>query len=1574
MAWPLSQDYNEAIQNPQTSFSDPELRQGQVVVNAFGIPQPCSGNFADVYAVECPATQTKWAVKCFTREVRGLRDRYSEISKYLQQVNLPFTVDFQYLEQGIRVAGRWYPVLKMHWIEGFTLNTFVRDMLDKPNMLEALGRIWVRMAHRLREVKLGHCDLQHGNVLLVPGISANALALKLIDYDGMWVPALARSPSGEIGHPAYQHPQRLREATYNPEVDRFPLLVIITALRGLAVGGRALWEKYDTGDNLLFRQQDFEAPSKSPLLADLLRLNNPEVRELVIKLIDAARMPLEQVPHLADLYPIEAPVTTSPRAAVTPARSAVASAPKKIISVRKERAARRGKRSWGCVMAAGAAVLAVSLGGGALYWAMAFTDWFDTTTPTTNRLQARAVPTEPPEPPLAKEGQPKEPAPADEPKPEDVPPPDKPKPEEPTPPPDKPKPNDTPPPPVKPKPAEDTPPPPKPKPEDTPPPPKPKPEDKPSPRPVVKVPLPEGAPGVVRSFEVPVAQINGVALSPDGRLALAGGEDGIARLWDVQTGEELRQFKGHEGPIQSLAFSPNGRRILTGSKDKTARVWDTDKGTELARFQEHGDWVRSVAFSPDGKRALTACVGPSAGDNTVRLWDAANGKELQVLRGHEKPVSCAAFTPDGLRAVSGGDDYTVRLWDLADGRELRKCTGHEAFIYSVAVSGDGRVAASAAFDRTMRLWDLDSGEELRRLDGHTKFVMSVAFSPDGRRLLSGSLDKTLRLWDRASGRELARFDTDDAGVRCVAFSSDGRFALAGSADKAVQLWRLPPADVLAGKPDDPVGPAKTFTGHSQLIRRVAFSFDGQHVLSAGHDGTVRLWETATGRETLVFNKLSDPHFHTIAFLPDGTRAVAGGDDRVVRMWDLRDGRELRAFRDHTRNIYKLAISPDGRRVVSGGQEPFTLLWELETGEVLHRLDGHGAGSESVCFSPDGRWVLVGYDSGSIHLWDATSGKDSREFQGHKMAVISVQFTPDSRRVLSASRDRTLRLWDVATGKELHRFEGHTDQVEGAALSPDGRRAVSGGWDRTVRLWDVATGKELYRFEGHLDKIWDVAFCPDGRYVASASQDQTLRLWRVPFVPLNFRRPLPIQIQVEPAPVAAKLPVPDEATLKKLTEEIQDTYKAGFASKDPDELTNLYEKLFQRGLKPSEPPERRYAFLVEASDAAARAGDPLRSINALNELGKRYDVATLPLKAGALQQAMKETRTRSASEAVLGTSLFVLTEAIESDDYDAAERLVNSAEGATRKLGMPVKAIQYIGNEVKRLKARYVTIEPSVAKLRQQPKDAEANRIVGRFRCFDKGDWEHGLPLLGRGDNAKLKDLAQKDEAAPTASTARVAVGDGWWTQAQPQRGIVKYHIQQRACYWYGLALPDAVEKDRTRMEKFIRKHNTEYASTYEWAQLKITPPMFARGALLLSGDHKVLETRQSYAGPIEITALARTTKNNIRLRWAKGSSVIFNWENKPEELRITRPDGAADRAESGSLATAEVKPLPPNTWHLLRWRVTERGMTVEVDDKVVFTENHKSDLSTRSPVTVNAEDSDVEVLSFTVKSLLKKSG
>jgi hypothetical protein len=300
MTWPHATDYNAAVQNPRLCFRDDDLRQGQAASDLFGLPRPHSGNFADVYQIQDTRGQS-WAVKCFTRPVAGLHPRYQAISEHLRQAQRAFMVEFHFLDEGICIRGQWYPLVKMRWVEGFRLNEFIREQLNKPVLLERLAQMWVRLAQELRDASMAHGDLQHGNVLLVPGSKSSSLALKLIDYDGMFVPALAEQPSGEVGHPNYQHPRRLREGGYGPDMDRFAHLLIYTALRCLRVGGEELWQRYDNQENLLFREEDFRQPGKSRLLRELWELKDREARSLVGHLLLASQAPLRFVPALDEL-------------------------------------------------------------------------------------------------------------------------------------------------------------------------------------------------------------------------------------------------------------------------------------------------------------------------------------------------------------------------------------------------------------------------------------------------------------------------------------------------------------------------------------------------------------------------------------------------------------------------------------------------------------------------------------------------------------------------------------------------------------------------------------------------------------------------------------------------------------------------------------------------------------------------------------------------------------------------------------------------------------------------------------------------------------------------------------------------------------------------------------------------------------------------------------------------------------------------------------------------------------------------------------------------------------------------
>ena len=186
----------------------------------------------------------------------------------------------------------------MEWVEGQTLNRFVEESLDKPKMLRQLLDLWPKLAARLRDAGIAHADLQHGNVLLVPAADGK-LALKLIDYDGMYVSGLGgHARRAKRDTPTTNIPLRLLQGAYNVHIDRFSHLVIFSAVHCLLVGDRDLWRRFDNDENLLFREHDFQAPEQSALFRTLWETEDASVRGLVGRLALACRQPLEEVPWL----------------------------------------------------------------------------------------------------------------------------------------------------------------------------------------------------------------------------------------------------------------------------------------------------------------------------------------------------------------------------------------------------------------------------------------------------------------------------------------------------------------------------------------------------------------------------------------------------------------------------------------------------------------------------------------------------------------------------------------------------------------------------------------------------------------------------------------------------------------------------------------------------------------------------------------------------------------------------------------------------------------------------------------------------------------------------------------------------------------------------------------------------------------------------------------------------------------------------------------------------------------------------------------------------------------------------
>jgi WD40 repeat protein len=687
-----------------------------------------------------------------------------------------------------------------------------------------------------------------------------------------------------------------------------------------------------------------------------------------------------------------------------------------------------------------------------------------------------------------------------------------------------------------------------------------------------------------------------LAFAPDGRSVAVGGSDGLVRLLDPASGKELRRLAGHKPHHQSgfpgvsgVAFSADGKAIVTWGIDKTVRLWDAESGKELRRLGD-GDWAVH-GLSPDGK--LLAVVREKS-KKVLRLWDVATGKEVRRLA-HEAEVRSVAFSPGGkaLAVASGteGHPAQVHVWGLAGGREIGPLPGQDD-VFALAFSPDGKALASAG--HVIRLWDLDSRKELHKTERLRSAVRRLAFSPDGKTLVCGMWEHRVRLWDVAAWRERVAADGPADSIRSLVHSPDGKL-IASASGGTIWLWEAATGQF-----------ARKLEGHTWPWRVLALAFkaDGKSLVSAGDDGTVRVWDLGTGKERWSgrFAKAGE----VVALSPDGlTLAATFYRTNEVVLCPVAPGKELRALEvpdvKEWNWVEALCFSRDGRTLYAAStMHDSVLRWDVAGGKLLSGLGREPGQMNSAALAPDGRSLAVMTWAGRLHVWELATGQTRLQVNGLGYAT-SVAFSPDGRWLALADRgDETVerngvaawkvegrgevRLISTADGKVVRRFRGHSSGIGSLSFSPDGRTLASGGHDTAVVLWDVSGLGALAAKEAPVVKPEDLAAAWAGlRGEAAGAYRGMVKLMAAPDQAVRFlgERLEPVKA-ADPDRLAALLKRLDsdefrereEATreLKKLGDAAESALRKALAGNPSAELRRGAEELLA-GLDPARSPRR-----------------------------------------------------------------------------------------------------------------------------------------------------------------------------------------------------------------------------------------------------------------------------------------------------------------------------------------------------------------------------------------------------------------
>ncbi len=601
----------------------------------------------------------------------------------------------------------------------------------------------------------------------------------------------------------------------------------------------------------------------------------------------------------------------------------------------------------------------------------------------------------------------------------------------------------------------------------------------------------------VRRHRATVAALASIAL-----LLVAGVTLSTWQWLRVRAAEQAQRELRHQAEIARETAEQENYFSTIGVAGKFIDDGQTERALELLlgcpeRFR-HWEWGRllmlchsaartfqtghgamwQMAFSTDNALLATCDQGGSA-----KLWDLRSGACVHSFTNIPAPVRWVRWAAHTNVLWIAAEDGRVRAWDAA-GRQQRLALPDDGIQFlnlspvtpQVLTAGRGAVAS---------VWNAETGQRLYSLEGASQgSVGECFFSPDGSRIVAVNQDfrhvagtEVGRVWDARTGRELERLQApvEQWVGRWAWLSGDGRSMASIHGDGTLRVW-----DAATGR--------HRFSklGRGITPRYAIISPDAQTVGAYCNNGTIRLWNIQSGDE------VSSPteRAYNIQFTADGRYYVTSGGDRVARVWSLAGGEPF-VLRGHGAFVGLSAFSPDGRLVASAADDGVVRVWSVRSGRESFASSDWG---QQVAFSRDGRRLVTAQFDLQARVLNADTGEPQLQLLGHRGVVNSAQLSPDGRRVLTGSYDRTAKLWDAASGQELSTLSGHTRGVQRVTFSPDGLRAATASWDQTAKLWSADDGRVLATLRGHQAPLHDVCFSPDGSRVATAAADQTARLW------------------------------------------------------------------------------------------------------------------------------------------------------------------------------------------------------------------------------------------------------------------------------------------------------------------------------------------------------------------------------------------------------------------------------------------------------------------------------------------------
>jgi WD40 repeat protein len=604
-----------------------------------------------------------------------------------------------------------------------------------------------------------------------------------------------------------------------------------------------------------------------------------------------------------------------------------------------------------------------------------------------------------------------------------------------------------------------------------------------------------------------------VAIHPDSNFVATASKDKSIKLWDVNTGREVKSYLGHESTVTSIEFSSDGKTLISGSHDKTTRFWDVETAKEVFTISGE-DFIFDVAIDPQVRFFVTAGYNRTGEQDSASIFDYKTRKKIKSLpinpnEGRGFGVSLA-ISADGKWLGFGEDNRTVNLYKTDTWERAYKFEYEEGWCGGCATMigfhPNNKTMFMASYKGPLKKYDLATGKLVHTYEAKVEDLTGLAISPDGK-LIARATEKDVAILEEATGKEVEKFSAADNGdFNKIQFTKDSKKLLVTSNDNTAFAWNISQhkkqfvlTGFLNGLDKGGLNYDPNFHWESAIAKYVRYKNsllitpDGKTLIKGKFGTKVKQWEIASGKAVMNFSA------HKKAVLcydlsRDGKKLVTGGGDGKIILWNVDSGDTLKVINSYREPIFNIQFNSDETLVATSGWDATMKIHDLATGKLKTYFEFESYAAYNLLYHPNDLYLFTSRLDNSMQLWEIDTRTPVRNFVGHTDLITSIAVSDDQQTLMSSSADGSIRLWDIGSGLMKKKLLGHRGAVFSAIFSNDGKNIYSAGADRVIRQWDIGSSKVVKTFTGHKSDITNLLFSPDNKMLISHDVDGVTKFW------------------------------------------------------------------------------------------------------------------------------------------------------------------------------------------------------------------------------------------------------------------------------------------------------------------------------------------------------------------------------------------------------------------------------------------------------------------------------------------------